>query len=178
MRVPVDDGVATGKRRGEPLAAPNARARVVHQPDPSVGDLYNPTFGQSCEELGLVHVSSDRLDRCEPAKILEHRPRDNVACVEDQRRALQPPEACAWEPPRPPRHVRVGDDGDLQRVGSAGAVEERSVAVHELAVSVDLPTLPQVADHVPVQCGDVLAARAGNRPAEREMDGTADLLVE
>src|SRR5258705_1573120 len=49
---------------------------------------------------------------------------------------------------------------------------------HELAVGVDLPIRAEVADHVPVQTGLVLAAQLLEARAECEMHGAAYLLVE
>src|SRR2546423_3865092 len=59
-----------------------------------------------------------------------------------------------------------------------GLPQERTGLPHELAVRIDLAFLAEVADHVPVQAGAVLAAGLREAGAERDVDRAADLLVE
>lgn len=138
MRVAVNDGVASRKRRGEPLASTSTRAGSVKHPDPRAGDLEDTPLGQDGKEFGAIHVPGHRFDRRQGLKLLEHRRSNDVAGVEDQIRALEQSHTFARKPPLPAGHVSVGDDGDAGRRASARAVEKRAVAVEELAVRVDL----------------------------------------
>src|SRR6266542_1196100 len=61
---------------------------------------------------------------------------------------------------------------------ASDAVQERAVAVDQLAIRVDLAPRAEVADHVPVECRPVGAAALRKRAAEREVHRPADLLVE
>src|SRR5262245_11734303 len=78
---------------------------------------------------------------------------------------MRPPSTTARAPPLARDAARPLDD-------------ELPVALQCLSVHLDLPTLPQVADHVPVDGGLVEAARLGIRAADGEVDGATDLLVE
>src|SRR5919108_1896905 len=53
-----------------------------------------------------------------------------------------------------------------------------TVFLHNLAVALDPPALPEVLDHVPVHGADVLAADRGETRADREVDRPVHLLVE
>src|SRR6187551_289290 len=57
-------------------------------------------------------------------------------------------------------------------------VEEAARLPDELSVGVHLAVLAEVADHVPVEAGDVAAAGLRERGPEREVHRPADLLVE
>src|SRR3954454_6500481 len=64
------------------------------------------------------------------------------------------------------------------RPSAGSARDERSVLHHGLAVGAQPAAVAQVADQIPVQRGLVRPARLGIRAPEREVDGSADLLVE
>src|SRR5690554_2118466 len=61
---------------------------------------------------------------------------------------------------------------------TSGLEKKPPFPVDQPAVAVDLPTLPQVAEHVPVDAGLVGTARLGVPGAHGQVDGSADLLVE
>src|SRR5689334_1948816 len=56
--------------------------------------------------------------------------------------------------------------------------DERSVLVEQLAVDANLAPLAQIADHVPVDGGDIRSAGDGDAGPERHVEGARDLLVE
>src|SRR4029079_11730973 len=60
----------------------------------------------------------------------------------------------------------------------SGEADEAAVLLHDLAVGGHAAARAQAADEVPVQRAAVLATCLRVRAAEREVDGTADLLVE
>src|SRR5262245_59643739 len=57
-------------------------------------------------------------------------------------------------------------------------VQEPSVSLNQFPVHPDLAALAQIADDVPVQAGDVLAAGLGIRFSESHVDRPADLFIE
>ena len=74
---------------------------------------------------------------------------------------------------------RAGQPSPPDRaVAGAGSRRNAPGLPDELAVRVDLALRAQVADHVPVEPGRVLAAGLGEARAEREVHRAADLLVE
>src|SRR5439155_18379076 len=61
---------------------------------------------------------------------------------------------------------------------NGGLCEELTRFPGELTVHEDLPLFAEVADHVPVQAGGVLAARLPKAGTESQVHRSADLLVE
>lgn len=85
----VDDRMASGECRREPLSTSNGTPGIVNHPDPHAADLHDASLWQLGEQLGLVHVSGDGFDRGELTEPIENRSNDDVARVEDQLGALQ-----------------------------------------------------------------------------------------
>lgn len=112
MGVAVDNGVTARKRRRETLSPTGRRTRHVNDPDANVLDLHDPPLGQVLPQRGLVHVPHHGLHRREPTQPLEHADADEVTRMENEIGRFQAPQALGREAPRPPRHVRVGDDRD------------------------------------------------------------------
>jgi hypothetical protein len=84
----------------------------VNHPDPRTGDLDHSPLRQRFAKGRLVHVPRHCLDRREPAELVQHRRRDEIACVKDELCLLQPPQTPGRQSSRPARHMCVGDDGD------------------------------------------------------------------
>src|SRR5262249_634762 len=118
VRVPVDDRLAVGEPRRKASLPALPRPRVVDHPDPRTLHLDDVLAGKQSPQRRLVHVPLDSLDRrAESTQLFEERGRDEVAAVQDQVGAPQPPDTLVRKRPRPAREVRVRDDGNPRRVG-------------------------------------------------------------
>jgi hypothetical protein len=60
----------------------------------------------------VIHVPGDCLHGCERAQLSEHAFRDEIACVQDEVRLRQEPNALLGEPADATRKVRIRDDCD------------------------------------------------------------------
>jgi hypothetical protein len=115
VRVAVDDRIAVGKPREEPLLPPHARAGDVHESDPHATDVDDAPVRQLSLQRRLVHVPAHRVDRPERLELPQDGRGDDVAPVEDQVGELELTQAFVWQAPRASRQVRVGDDGDARQ---------------------------------------------------------------
>jgi hypothetical protein len=116
MRVAVDDRVAARKPGDEPLLPAGARTCDMHEPDPEILDLYDPTLGKGRLQRRLVDVAPDGLDRRERLQLVEHARSDDVASVQDQVGLAELPQALVRKPARASRKVRVRDDRDPRQL--------------------------------------------------------------
>jgi len=110
----VHDRCAAGKCLREPLPPPQRRAGVVDHPDPLTFDLDHASRREDGPQVRLVHVPCDALDRRELPERLVHGEGHEVAGVKNEVGLAEEPQALSRKPPRPPRHVGIGDDRDVQ----------------------------------------------------------------
>ena len=84
MGVPVQNGIAAGKRLPEACSSSERGAGIVHQPDLDSSDLGDLPCWKPLPESDLVHIPAYCRHRCQPFELLEHRERHQVARVQNQ----------------------------------------------------------------------------------------------
>lgn len=118
MGVPVNNGVAAGKRLLETCSSPERGTGIVHQADTHPGDLNHAAKRQPLSQRNLVHVPSDCLDRRQLLQLVEHGRGDHVTRVHDEIGALEAAEAPGWQRSAAAyMRVRKADDPDRSHGG-------------------------------------------------------------
>lgn len=100
VRVPVDDGVASGKAGHQAGLATRPGPGDVHHPEPRAGDFDGPLARKSRPQGRLIHVALHALHRPEGLEVFEESQRDEVAGVDDQVGGPQSLLAGRGKPPR------------------------------------------------------------------------------
>lgn len=89
-------------------------AGVVHEAEAASPLLDNESLGKLRLQRGLVDVPVHGRKRREGAEVGEHRPRDEVARMQDQLGPPEKAEARLGQTARPARQVRVADERDQE----------------------------------------------------------------
>jgi hypothetical protein len=112
MAVAVGDEVARGKTGHEPFVSPAGRPAVVNDPEAKTLGLDHEPLGQGASERELIHVPVDGRHGSEPAQLVEHGDRGEVAEMHDEVGGLEEPDAVSWKAAGAAWEVRVPEERD------------------------------------------------------------------